>query len=212
MVDERRRKTILGAFPGVFVKYPLMLNFKILGFAPQIYVREADGTLRMYVKQKLFKLKEAVTVFSDDQQTTALATIAADRILDFNAEYFMSDPNGNRFGSLKRHGRRSIFSTHYDIKRGEEVVASIKEESPMKRFLEAILSGIPLIGFLAVMLLNPTYLVTGADGTLLLKVKKLPAFFEGKFEVSQHAQVPAADEQRLITGILMMALLERAKG
>lgn len=194
------------------MNYPLQLNFKILGFAPQIYVREADGSLRMYVKQKLFKLKEAVTVFADDQQQNALATVAADRILDFNAEYFMAHPSGDRFGSLKRHGRRSIFSTHYDIKQGDEVVASIKEEDAIKRFLEAILSGIPIIGFFAVMFLNPTYLVTRADGTLVMKLKKLPAFFEGKFEISQHAEVSEEEEQRLLTGILMMALLERSKG
>jgi uncharacterized protein YxjI len=194
------------------VNYPLSLSFKVLGFAPQIYVREADGTLRMYVKQKLFKLKEAVTVFSDDSQSTPLYSIKADRVFDFNAEYGITTADGAAIGAIKRHGRRSLFSAHYDIKRGDEVVASIKEENAWIRFLEALLAQIPIVGFVAVMLLNPTYLVTRADGTLLLKVKKLPAFFEGKFEVSQHGQMTADEETRVLTSLLMMTLMERARG
>jgi hypothetical protein len=91
-------------------------------------------------------------------------------------------------------------------------VASIKEENAWIKFIEATLAQIPLVGFVAVMLLNPTYLVTRADGTLLLKVKKLPAFFEGKFEVSQEAQMSSDEEARIVSSILMMTLLERSRG
>ena len=51
--------------------YPLQLSFKLLALAPQIYVRDRAGQLRMYVKQKLLKLKEQVTVFAARSDTDA---------------------------------------------------------------------------------------------------------------------------------------------
>ena len=46
------------------MQYPLELKFKVLALAPQISVTDAGGQQIFYVKQKLFKLKEAVTVFA----------------------------------------------------------------------------------------------------------------------------------------------------
>jgi len=54
------------------MKYPLSLKFKLMALSPQVSVHDADGQLRMYVKQKAFKLKEKVTVFADEQQSTPL--------------------------------------------------------------------------------------------------------------------------------------------
>jgi uncharacterized protein YxjI len=194
------------------MNYPVSLSFKLLALAPQIYVRDREGQLQMYVKQAMFRLKEAVSVYADDGQSQLLYTIKADRILDFNAEYQITDAAGSAIGSLKRHGRKSIFSANYEIFAGGTSVATIREESMWIRVLESLLSGLPLIGFLAIYLLNPTYLITRSDGTLILKLKKVPAFFEGRFEVSQEAPVDPGEEGRTLAAVLMMTLLERARG
>ena len=65
------------------LRYPLTMSFKIVALAPQFSIRDASGDLIAYVKQKLFKLKEAVTVYADERQTQAMYTLKADRILDF---------------------------------------------------------------------------------------------------------------------------------
>ena len=65
--------------------YPLNLSFKIMAFAPQISITDGSGQMIFYVKQKLFKLKESVTVFADAAQTQPLYHINADRMLDFGA-------------------------------------------------------------------------------------------------------------------------------
>ena len=64
------------------MNYPLKLSFKLLAIASQIYVRDANGNLLGYVKQKLFKLKENIDVFADEGQTQLLFNIKADRMLD----------------------------------------------------------------------------------------------------------------------------------
>ena len=52
----------------------LNLSFKILAVA----VRDASGEIVCYVKQKVFKLKIAVTVFRDPAQTQVLRETKAD--------------------------------------------------------------------------------------------------------------------------------------
>ena len=66
------------------MNYPLKLSFKLLAIASQIYIRDANGQLLGYVKQKLLKLKEDINVFADEQQTQHLYNIKADRVLDFS--------------------------------------------------------------------------------------------------------------------------------
>ena len=106
--------------------YPLTLSFKIVALAPQLSITDANGNLVAYVKQKLFKLKEAVTVFADERQTQSLFTMNADRNLDFSARYNFATAQGNAIGSVKRRGMKSIWSAHYEIMDGDTIVMSIK--------------------------------------------------------------------------------------
>lgn len=194
------------------MQYPVNFSFKIMAIAPQIMVTDASGAMRYYVKQKLFKLKEAVNVFRDKSQSEQLFSIQADRILDFNAKYQITGVDGAEVGSLRRQGMKSIWRAQYDIYDGDTHALSIREESPWKRVFEALLSDIPIIGFIAVLLLNPAYIVSRTDGTQLFKLTKKPAFFEGKFELTQLGQSTDDEERKSLLSLMMMMLLERSRG
>ncbi len=194
------------------MNYPLNLSFKIMALAPQIAVTDASGTLVMYVKQKLFKLKESVSVFADREQTELLCKIGADRVIDFSARYNFSDPNGTALGSVKRAGMRSLFKAHYDIFDGDEVVMSLNEENPWTKLFDGVFSEIPLVGMFSGYVFHPSYLVTDADGAPVMRLKKLPAFLEGKFQIDKLAELDELDETRVLLAMLMMLLLERQRG
>src|SRR3712207_5826138 len=102
--------------------YPLTFSFKILALAPQIWVRDAQGQLLLYVKQQFLKLKEAVTIFADEGQTRPLFSIKADRVLDISARYHITDSQGLPIGVVQRHGMRSLWKAHYEILAGETPV------------------------------------------------------------------------------------------
>jgi uncharacterized protein YxjI len=74
--------------------YPLELQFKFWALSPQLSVTDGHGSLVFYVKQKLFKLKESITVFGDAQQNNPLYSIKADRIIDFSASYNFASSSG----------------------------------------------------------------------------------------------------------------------
>ncbi len=194
------------------MNYPLKLEFKKLALAPQISVLDANGQLLYYVKQKLFKLKEAITVFADREQTRPLYTIKADRIIDFSARYRFRDSNGTELGSVKRRGARSLWKAHYDLYDGDQITATIREENAWVRVADALFGEIPILGMFAGYVFNPVYLVTRPDGSLIARVKKEPAFLESSFTIEKKAQLDEREELRVLLGILMMVLLERMRG
>lgn len=192
--------------------YPLELTFKIWALAPQISVTDAQGTLIAYVKQKLFKLKEAITVFADTAQTSPLYNINADRIIDFSARYNFTDSQGQIIGGVKRQGLRSIWKAHYDIFDGETVVMTIREKNPWVKVLDAFFGEIPVIGLLSGYVFNPAYIVSRADGTLVMTLEKQPSFLSRRFIVKQLNQLSQKEQTQALLSLLMMTLLERMRG
>ncbi len=194
------------------MQYPLNLSFKLLTFGQRIVASDADGNVLMFIKQKMFKLKEKVEIYNDEKQSQLIFRIEADRMLDFSANYSFTDAEGNPWGSVRRKGMRSLWAAHYQVMQEGQVDMEIREESPMKKVLESILGEIPILGLAAVYLLNPSYIVSRPDGTPLLKLTKKPAIFEGKFVLEKLNDMPEDDELRSLMALLMLVLLERRRG
>lgn len=193
--------------------YPLELSFKLLAIASQIYIRDANGQLIGYVKQKLFKLKEDINIFADETQTRHLFNIKADRMLDFSAKYNFTDAAGNNLGSIKRQGMRSIWRANYDIFDADSnQVMKINEENGWVKVIDSLVGELPVIGMFTGYFFNPAYIISRIDGTPLARLQKQPAFFEGKFQLSALMQLSDDDEVRVLLGALSMTLLERSRG
>jgi uncharacterized protein YxjI len=194
------------------MNYPIHMSFKIVALAPQIYVRDASGATVCYVKQKLLKLKERIEIFSDETRQTQLCEIAADRIIDWSAAYHFTDPKGNNFGAVRRKGMRSLWKAHYEILKGEEIVFEVNEEHGWVKVADSILGEIPLIGAFAGYFLHPSYLVTRPSGDVVARIKKEPAFWEGKFKLEKLGDLDQMEEFPVVLSLLMMLLLERRRG
>ncbi|HSV73043.1 MAG TPA: hypothetical protein VLH79_04725 [Chthonomonadales bacterium] len=194
------------------LQYPLQLSFKLVALAPQVYVRDAQGTIVAYIRQKLLRLKESVTVFGDERQTNPLYHINADRIIDFSARYRITDARSAEVGSVKRRGMRSLWRAHYDICENDRPTMTIREENPWVRLVDGVIGDLPLLGWFSGYMLNPTYLVSRADGTVVLRLRKRPAFLESRFVVERVATLSEDDERRALLSLMMFLLLERSRG
>ena len=194
------------------MQYPLELRFSLFALSQQITVRDAGGNSILFVKQKMFRLKEKVEVFSDSTLNNKLFEINADRIIDFSANYSFTAADGSLWGSVRRHGMRSLWSAHYEVIENSSVDMHIREESPWKKLVESLLGEIPLVGFFALYLLNPSYLITMADGTPAMRVVKKPSIFERYFVIEKLNEVDQDDELRALLSLIMMVLLEKSRG
>ena len=196
------------------MNYPLKLSFKLLAIASQIYIRDANGQLLGYVKQKLLKLKEDINVFADEQQTQHLYNIKADRVLDFSANYRFTDNRGSTVGSIKRKGMRSIFKAHYEIYAPDGSLAmEIHEENAWIKVVDSLVGELPVIGMFTGYFFNPAYIINRANGGIqIARLQKQPAFFEGIFQLEKLAEMSDDEEALVLLGFLTMTLLERARG
>lgn len=194
------------------MQYPIDLRFKLLTFGQRITATDSSGNMLMFIKQKMFKLKEKVEICSNENQTQLIFRIEADRMIDWSANYSFTDGQGNDWGAVRRKGMRSLWSARYEIMQDGQVDMEINEESPMKKIFESVLSEIPVLGFAATYLINPSYLIRRTDGTPVLRLIKQPAIWEGRYTIEKLGDLPEDDELRSLMALIMLVLLERRRG
>ncbi len=195
------------------MNYPIELTFKLLALASQIYIRDANGNLIGYVKQKLFKLKEDINIFADESQSKLLFNIKADRIIDFSARYNFTSSSGQFIGSIKRQGMRSVWKARYEISdANNQQVLQINEENAWTKVFDALVGEVPVVGMFTGYLFNPAYLISRMDGSPIIRLEKQPAFFESKFLLTRQAQLSDNQASLVLLGSLMMTLMERRRG
>ncbi len=78
-------------------------------FGGTFHVYGPNDELVFFSKQKRFKLKEDIRLYSDESATEEVLTIHARSWLDFAAAYDVYDPQaGEKVGGLKRKGFKSM--------------------------------------------------------------------------------------------------------
>lgn len=195
------------------MNFPLKLEFKKIALSPQISVIDSNGQLLFYVKQKLLKIKEEITVFDDRAQQIPLYHIKADRVIDYSARYHFTDMNGINVGSVRRQGTKSLWKAHYDIADANEMdIFTVQEENPWIRMMDSFFGDLPFIGFLSGYVFNPVFFVLNPDGQAIFRVKKEPSILESSFLVEKLNEVSEAEQTTAVLSMLMMVLLERTRG
>lgn len=193
--------------------YPIQFEFKIGTLANDFIAKDANGRTLAYVRQKMFKLKEAVTVYSDDKRNTELYKINADRWLDYNASYSLNNASGDDLGRMGRRGRKSILKAHYDIfDKNDEAEFNIQEENPWAKLWDAFLCEVPVLSLFSGYLFNPRYIVKRPDGTEVIRLSKEKSFFGRRFKMTKLTDLTAEEGERVMLSLMMMSLLERRRG
>jgi hypothetical protein len=194
------------------MQYPLQLTFKFWAFSPQISIVDTQGNLVFYVKQKLFKLKEAITIFADVERTRPLYYIKADRIIDFSARYDFTDEKGTPIGAVKRQGLKSLWRARYDVFDGENVNFTIQEKNPWVKIADALFQEIPVVGMLSGFVFNPAYVVLRDDASVVMRLEKIPSFFSRQFTIKAMDKLNDQEEKQILLSLMMMLLLEKNRG
>lgn len=203
------------------LNYPLKLKFKFR-LSPQFSLVDANGEMIGWAAQKLFRLKESVTVFSDSSRKETLYSIGADRIMDFGARYHFSDATGKPFGAVQRVGLKSLWRANYNIlgatpnpvssREPQSAAMTIREENPWIKVIDGALEIIPFAELFTGYILHPAYNVTRPDGRLVMRIQKQAAFFESRFLVEKKGELDPLEEQRVLLSLIMLVLLERDRG
>lgn len=119
-----------------FQKYTIRRKvFTFLGAKFHIY--GPDGQLVFFSKQKAFKLKEDIRLYSDESMQTEVLSIQARQIMDFSVAYDIFDPiQGVKVGALKRKGWSSMIQDSWIIMDGnDQEIGKISEDSTLLALL-----------------------------------------------------------------------------
>lgn len=196
------------------LNYPLNFKFKLTTLASDFNITDKDGNYVAYVRQKMFKLKEDVVIFSDQKKTTELFRIKADRWMDFNACYdIMGLPDNKKYGRLVRKGVKSLWKATYQIvDENDQEKFIITEDNGWVKVWDSIVGEIPIIGMFTGYFLNPSYTARDLSGKEVFRLKKMPSFIGRRFQLDRLVDISDEDQSLIVLSFLMMVLLEKSRG
>lgn len=195
------------------INFPINFQFKISTLSNDFTATDFGGKVIAYVKQKMFKLKEDIIIYSDETKTEQIYSIKADKWLDFSAAYAFFDKDGKEFGKITRKGWRSIWKAEYEIlDENQNVQYNVTEENAWIKVIDSVLGQIPILSMLTGYFFNPSYLVSDTQKMSVVKLTKQPSFFGRNFEITKEGSMKGDDDDRILLGLMMMILLERRRG
>ena len=117
--------------------------FTIAGAQFQIF--DAEGRQLFYSKQKAFKLKEDIRIYSDETLGKELLLIKSRQVVDFSAAYDVVDSQeGKKIGALRRKGFRSIFKDSWELLDvSDRPVVAVQEDSMTLALVRRFIGLIP---------------------------------------------------------------------
>lgn len=195
------------------IKYPVNFKFNIGTFSNDFVATDAGGKTLAYVRQKMFKLKEDILIYSNQNKTQIDYRIRADKWIDFSAAYSIKNANGIEIGKVARKGWKSIWKTEYElIDQNQKLQYHIREDNAWVKVYDSLLGQVPVLGALTGYFFNPSYSVLDLNKKAIIRLKKEASFFGRKFQITKLSTIDLDDEERIILGLMMMILLERQKG
>ena len=108
---------------------------------------------------------------------------------------------------------RSIWkATYFILDAFDNQKYKVQEENAWVKIIDGFFTEIPILGIFTGYFFNPTYIVHDNNGKEIYRLKKMPSFFGRKFQLDQINDIADEDETLVVLSLMMMVLLERAKG
>ena len=170
---------------------------KIFGGAFHVY--SESGDLLFFSKQKAFKLREDLRVYSDETMAHELLTINTPQILDFGATYYVKDATtGQTVGAVARKGLKSLFKDEWKfLNQAGMEIGRLTEKSALSALSSRILNLIP-----------QKYVIQSSDGREVAQIQQRFNPFVLKYGMRVTAPEPPIDRRLLIAAGIMLAAIE----
>jgi len=120
-----------------------LLKRQAIALTGKFRVYDPMDNLLMFSEQKMFRLREDIRVYSDENKTQEVLSIKARQIVDFSAAYDVVDAAYNqKVGALRRKGLSSILRDEWDVlDANDNVVGKLFEDSIALALLRRLLLG-----------------------------------------------------------------------
>jgi uncharacterized protein YxjI len=93
-----------------------LLKRQVFALTGKLRFFNSQGQLVLFSEQKMFKLREDIRLYADEQKTQEVLSIKARQIVDFSAAYNVVDTlSGEKVGTLRRKGLKSILRDEWEV-------------------------------------------------------------------------------------------------
>ena len=100
----------------IFQHPSYLLKRQVFALAGKFRFYDPLGNLVMFSEQKMFKLREDIRVYADENKTQEVLSIKARQIMDFSAAYDVVDSAMNqKVGTLRRKGWSSLLRDEWQV-------------------------------------------------------------------------------------------------
>ena len=120
-----------------------LLKRQVFALTGKFRFFDPNGRLLLFSEQKMFKLREDIRVYSDENKTQEVLSIKARQIVDFSAAYDVVDSASNqKIGALRRKGWRSLLRDEWEVlDANDNVIGMLFEDSVGLALLRRLLLG-----------------------------------------------------------------------
>jgi uncharacterized protein YxjI len=120
-----------------------LLKKQAIALTGKLRFYNPSGQVVLFSEQKMFKLREDIRVFSDEQKSQEVLAIKARQIIDFSAAYDVIDSaSGVKVGALRRKGLKSILKDEWEVlDPSDNVIGLCYEDNMQLALLRRLLLG-----------------------------------------------------------------------
>lgn len=124
-------------------KYVIRRKVMTIGGA-KFHIYNEAGELMFFCKQKAFKMKEDIRLYTDESMSEEVLTMQARSVVDFSATYDVFDSaEGIKVGALQRKGMKSMFRDEWTVLGPDDnQLGIIQEDSAGLAFVRRFLANI----------------------------------------------------------------------
>jgi uncharacterized protein YxjI len=109
-----------------------VLKRQVFALTGKLRFYNPQDELVLFSEQKMFKLREDIRLFADEQKTQEVLAIKARQIIDFSAAYDVFDSaTGEKVGALRRKGLKSILRDEWEVLDAKDAVTGLLFEDNM---------------------------------------------------------------------------------
>jgi len=116
----------------IFQHPSYLLKRQAIALTGKFRFYDPAGNQVMFSEQKMFKWREDIRVYADENKTQEVLSIKARQIVDFSAAYDVVDTALNqKVGALRRKGLRSILRDEWEVLDANDNVKGLLFEDSM---------------------------------------------------------------------------------
>ncbi len=166
----------------------------------ELFVYDKSGNLVLFVKQKGFKLKEDIRVYSDESKSEERMSIQARKAMDFNAAFDVIDTaSGEKIGGMRRKGWSSMMQDEWQILDANDgQIGSIHEDTMAMAMVRRFLTNLIPQAF---------EFKVGGETVADLKQQFNPFVLKADFALRPEA-AGKIDPRLAVAGVVMLMVME----